>query len=323
MKLAWLAVAAVTALCSLPAQAQQPVYVGVYEPEYTDPAAGAVSYDPATKTYHYRHGTSRVRVSFAYDDGHWRALPHEDTALAKSPRDLDAYPATLDLRDLATGRVAGNVRRGEWFDGKGQLFYADVGVYDLSAPIPAALLRPTKGMGDWAGDYRYKPLILTTANGKAAPATADTFGRVRLPALLQALRAQVPTYTVCDKPEHKIRDQAWSAKDVHVLKAIHTPAGGGVDLQLNSRLDKCEFYDEGFPDKQGVIQCDYCGHWFLLSPDGKATALGNAMDFMGAGDFAGDGRTEWLFSQHAEDYDSYVLFADGFATRVDFSWSYH
>ncbi len=324
MKLAWLVVAAVAAFSNVPVAAGQPVYIGVYEPEYTDPHAAADSYDPATKTYHFRHGASRIRVAFSYSNGQWHALPDDDKAMTSpATADIQAYPSSLTLHDLSAGAGAIDARRGDWFNSKGQLYYKDVGVYEPAAPMPAILLRPANGAGDWAGNYRYAPVILTTTGGKLAPVVAVPFGSARLASLLPLLRQHTPTYAVCDQPEHQIGTRAWQAKDVHVQNAIRTSAGTLVELALDSKLDHCGFDDAGTVKGQDVVDCDYCSHWFLVAADNKVRALGNKMDLIGVGDLAGDGRTEWLFSQHAEDYDGYVLFADDFATRVDFSWRYH
>jgi hypothetical protein len=315
MKLAWL-IAAIAAFSTVPAGAAQPVYVSVYEPEHTNSGGGAAAYNAVTRQYVYPNGTSHVRVAFTYSDGQWRALPHDDALVAKPPHGLEAFPQALGFNDLSTPPFTIDATRGDW------THYGDIGVYRLAAPMPVARLNPANGMADWSGPYRYAPVLLTTASGKRAAVTAVPFGPERLASLLPILRQQVPTYAVCDQPEHQIRNQAWQAKDVQVQKTIGTPAGTLVELALDRKLDHCGFDDAGSARGDDVVDCDYCSHWFLVGADGKVRALGNEMDLIGVGDLAGDGRVEWLFSQHAEDYDSYVLFADDFATRVDFSWTY-
>ena len=62
-------------------------------------------------------------------------------------------------------------------------------------------------------------------------------------------------------------------------------------------------------------------HWFLVSADQVFIDL--EMDFVDAGDYDGDGKSEVLFWHNGYNEDGYSLYFDDFTRRVDFWWHYH
>lgn len=63
-------------------------------------------------------------------------------------------------------------------------------------------------------------------------------------------------------------------------------------------------------------------HWFLIR-QGVIDFIGNEMELVDAGDYAGDGKTEFLFWKSGYDNDGYVLIFDDLRQEVSYMWSYH
>jgi hypothetical protein len=90
-----------------------------------------------------------------------------------------------------------------------------------------------------------------------------------------------------------------------------------VSLQIPAlRGHECEHGDEEDDDP--------LPHTFAVDAAGKVTFLGTAMTLVDAGDYDADGRSELIFWRTVGDNsEGYILVADHFATRVEFSWFFH
>lgn len=114
----------------------------------------------------------------------------------------------------------------------------------------------------------------------------------------------------------------WSPPDSEiVVSKVYGSDKGSFLVETEMRHHRCVFYHDG-----SRLQSLEGNQWFYVDVDRRVAHLGNDWQFLDAGDYDRDGRSEVIFyvAEGSEDFvetEGYVLFYDDFRRNVRFTWS--
>lgn len=72
----------------------------------------------------------------------------------------------------------------------------------------------------------------------------------------------------------------------------------------------------------GPRPAEWSGNWFLINKQ-EVDFIGREMELIDAGDYDGDGKSEFLFWRSGYDRDGYILIYNNFRESAEYFWSYH
>jgi hypothetical protein len=242
---------------------------------------------------------------------------------------------TAAWRSLAAGgEVAPTALPTEWtiaFDGKrlGRVVTADSawhGEYSWAYPrdrllsivgeAPAAPNRK-RLFGGWCDPPADRPLVVVSRPNVADPARwkpKEPTSEVRSRVFAQ-FKAKAGRQVTCPVDPEKAIDFNYSADHLILLAGYADTLGRRlVAVSLDPKAYSCD----------GPSDSAWWPNWFMLPADGgRPVFLGEGLWLVDAGDYDRDGRSELVFWFSGYNLDGYVLYADEFATRVDYLWNYH
>jgi hypothetical protein len=287
--------------------ARADVLVGVLEHEFLRGARG--------------HGdeVARLRVPFKLTAAGWKAMPHDPLDAEALQHLLAAYPAEATWTIAFDGRAIGTVttRRKKEYE-----YYGEVGLVDvISKDVPKvgiASAHSTFALED--GEKAYRSLVAVSNGHFNDP---DSWKREEpdpktLSFALAALRKELPTVVPCGRSGRAQRPRKYADNEIKTIESHRSKDGAHVVslLIVPKRAVTCESGDS--PDADTLI------HTFGIADSGEVTLLGTALTLVDAGDYDGDGRSELIFFRSESDnHEGYLLVADRFHKRIEFSWNYH
>jgi hypothetical protein len=259
-----------------------------------------------------------VRILFQKIGGEWQSFPsscHDEVCLqaitSKYPR---AVTWNIALSGRGLGQVTGQTP-------KAFATYADIGLQEI---ISKSLV---PSVGQRSEEYRgftqssvLRPLI---ANSQPFFKDPDAWKPARVTAEnLRALRLQFrrrfPKVSSCaNQGDETGKPWAYRDADIKIVKAYSSSRGWMVAQVLlvgNRCLE---------PPNDGSFADAFENQWFVRSPRGQISFLGQGMVLVDAGDYDKDGRSELMFFKSGYNRDGYELFYDDFKRRVAFQFSYH
>lgn len=272
--------------------ANAPIYLGVLEP----PSA-------------HHSNEFHVRVAFRFEDGRWRAMPHDaadQDALAKI---TSAFPNRVSWTIALHGRKLGEVtsERSAAYSA-----YSDIGVESLAAGADVPKVR--EGSADfttWMGTAPFRPLVAVSVPNYRDPENWTPFevsSALRTQAIA-AFRRQTRLDMNCDG--HPTRNYPDSNIEIFGRPRRSRRGEMLIALRPDPRLNRCE----------GPAGDEWQSVWFLAESD-HFRWIGNALTILDIGDFNGDGAAEVLFQYDGYDNDGYMLLDPATASQTTFSWSY-
>ena len=191
---------------------------------------------------------------------------------------------------------------------------ANVGVPDDPNELPAV----GKSTQEFAGAHSApvpRPLVLVSEAHYRDPQQWKVKKASAPAALLARFRkdiAHVRNCTSKSKDDPSRHAFHFTSKQVSVTKAYQANNGARlVGLQLDTRLSKCD----------GPQEPEWRTHWYLLPYKHDPVYLGDALVPLDAGDYDGDGQSEFIFAIQRQDETGYAMFYDGLRKHVEYTWS--
>ena len=230
----------------------------------------------------------RVRAVFEKAGDQWQAFPnpcHDLQCLKTLPA---KYPAevnwTIAFEGTNLGQVTG--RTPSEFP-----FYASVGCQEItsSVPVPTVGTRSSEYSG-FLSTPVFRPLVAVSKphykdpeGWKPAHLSAES-----LNALHEQFRRQFPRVLNCRNPnENTPKPWAYQDNDIKTGKAYSSRLNWSL-----AALSLTGWACDGPQETDGP----FIDHWYALTPTGTIIDLGSGMQFLDAGDYDGDGKSEVLFS---------------------------
>jgi hypothetical protein len=255
-----------------------------------------------------------VRAVFRKDTDGWKSLEpqcNNMSCLASSPAD---FPQAVDWTIVYDGTTHGSVRATTppaW-----QL-YADVGSQELEPGVAPPLVgeRSAEFAGN-QGQPTYRPLLATSFQSATDPDSWDATGvpRTSVTAISAAFRGLFTNVLNCATGQSNDAQPA-TYTDSGIKISNSTAAANGWII-ATARLD--EYRCDGPLDDTA-----FAPQTFAVSPEGEARYLGEGLQFVDAGDFDGDGRSEVVFAITRGNQGGYDLRYNDFANQAVFAFSYH
>jgi hypothetical protein len=274
------------------------------------PAAAAVIYVGVLEAPLEQSQPFHVRVAFRFQDGRWRAMPHDvgdEAALAKLAAMFPPRVSwTIAMHGKKLGEVSGT--RPSAYSR-----YSDVGFEDLIAPPAPPMVRDgAAAFATWMGAARYRPLLAVSPPYYHDP---DRWTRFDPPAAMRlqartAFRRAIALDLNCNgRPTRGYPDSA-----IQTYGEPYRSRRGDVLIAMrpDPRRNRCE--EPAGTGWQSV--------WFHLKAN-KFRRIGNDLTLLDIGDYNGDGVAEILFQSHGYDRDGYLLLDLRDESKIEFSWSYH
>jgi hypothetical protein len=311
-RLALLPVALVIAACTPPAPTEAPAPPPAIEAKAMPLTIGVLEERPGGTTSEAARFI--VRAVFQKDGDVWKSLEpacNDQSCLASSPA---SFPASVDWTVVHHGGTRGSVRAttpAAW-----QL-YADVGSQELDAGVAA----PTIGerTREFAGNHDvplYRPLLAASAPvaadpdaWKAAAVPAKSTAAIRV--AFRGLFANVVNCATDGGTDAKAL--SYQDGDIAISKGAAAVNGWSVaTAQLTGYRCDGPWDDTAFAPQT-----------FAVSPEGDARYLGEGLQFVDAGDFDGDGKSEVVFAITTGNTGGYDLRYNDFARQAVFAFNYH
>lgn len=255
----------------------------------------------------------RARVMFVQTSDGWRAVD-SDYNLAL-PR-VEGLNWTLGLNGKNLGRITlkdpapGTPRLTDPFFARDKL-YKPYGKVPLQA-------NPMHLFEGWCAAPSARPLVIVSAPHVADPQQWKAFSpgmelRHQLYPALRIAMGRTQVAACLDTEAVKARPEYVLETDLVLGRAYRSRSGDVLASVAMAPLPNgCD----------GPSGAAWSTHWFLLR-QGVIDFIGNEMELVDAGDYAGDGNTEFLFWKSGYDNDGYVLIFDDLRREVSYMWSYH
>jgi hypothetical protein len=307
-------------LLPLAASAQRTTLIGIFESTSSSKADGQRESKGDSIGEGKDNGESKannqgqpgVRVLFYQSGQQWRsykAVCHDEPCL-KTITHL--FPSTTAWTLVQSGKPIAKVTAET---PAAFHFYSEIGVQAITNPSSVASLEPhpTPGQPDPAHTILATTLpTLTDPDGwHLSPAPSLDLAHAR-----EAFRKLFPhpkncTQTTTNSPA-KYHSATYKDTDIQLDTALLSNKNWRV-LQLTLSGYLCD----GPPDAA------YLDQWFAISPTGEVRHLGHAMSFAGAADFAHNGHSALLFSNHQDNDSGYTLFYDNFIQHTQTTVTHH
>lgn len=255
-----------------------------------------------------------VRLLFAKSGTKWVPLNNKYKAPKNfSPTKL-TWTVALDGKALGTlllndpNPSSPTIR--DWFYGRDKLYTPE-----SNGPLPAIPNRQ-RAFAGWCEAPEFRPLVVVSQPNYVDPenwkpfAVPETYKKK----LLSSLRLTVGIFNAY-RCESAPSTEPWDfgSDDLIIYKGYRSSTRQElVSIGLNTKLIGCD----GLPPPQ------WSGNWFLLTGE-RISFLGTEMEFVDAGDYDGDGRSELLFWRSGYNRDGYVLVYDQLQQKTEYVWGYH
>ncbi len=256
-----------------------------------------------------------LRLGFVASGESWTAICKSDANNAC----LFQAPAVNRWQVRAAGKEVGKISTQGWFDPS---LGAANGLLRVTTVVPLFQGPRSHAFAGWLDKPVYRPLL---ALSQPLPALDPDWTRARateadarlmLP-LLQKVRPLVPDCRNGDSAGGKGR--AVTAADV-LVSEVWQDKGVGRLLSASlkpDRVAKCDYTGDLLTDVWA--HDDGHGHLHPISPLVESETTHVLID---AGDFAGNGKEEFLFFLSGYNEDGFVLVYDHFTRSARFSWRY-
>lgn len=245
---------------------------------------------------------------------------------ATGPRATVTAAFKRDGKQWTRADVAQSMRWTVAFDGKrvGAMESTPAGKYEIDADSnlgtpddEANLPKVGKPTREFAGGHNgavLRPLVLVSTPNYRDPQGWRVKKTSASSALLAKFRKDTRDVRNCKgKDDQTPRAFHFTDKQVLVTKAYQANTGARiVGLQLDAKSNRCD----------GPADAEWQTHWYLVpAHHGAPVLLGDSLVPLDAGDYDGDGQSEFVFTIQRHDEDGYVLFYDGMRKHVEYTWS--
>jgi len=255
----------------------------------------------------------RARVMFTKDDATWKAVNAGDR--------IQPPPATdRDWSIMASGKIVGTLRLNDPSPESPKLsdwFYPRDKLYVPVGNVPPAENSARKFAG-WCEAPARRPLAIVSTSMAHAPPEWTPFApsaeyRVKLYSALRLVLGRNGVFRCRDSNGEIAEPFEFRAADLQIHDGYRSRTKAVlVSIGLNPADYGCD----------GPSEAAWSPHWFLLT--GKSIDfVGNQMELVVTGDFAGDGKSEALFWSSGYNKDGYILLFDNFRNRAEYLWNYH
>jgi hypothetical protein len=288
----YILIGVVAAAVSISHAANAPIYLGVLEPPL----------DRRSRKFH-------VRVAFRFEDGSWRAMPHEAADQDALARIAAAFPSRISWTIALHGGKLGEVT-----SARPAVYsaYSEIGLENLTAGAhPPKVREGAADFATWMGVPRFRPLVAVSAPNYRDPDNWTPLEESILSSAeaIAAFRRQVALDVNCNG--HSTRGYPDSAIKI-VGQPLRSRTGDAlIAMRPDPRLNRCE----------GPAGDEWQSVWFLAK-GGKFQWIGNSLNIIDIGDYNGNGAAEVLFQYGGYNSDGYVLLDPRSGSQTRFSWSY-
>jgi hypothetical protein len=300
---------ALAGLSAFARASQQPILLGILEdvPAQTAGSWGALPNLPG------------IRLVFEKRDGEWRAFPpycgKNETCY---PRHAVTWTITFDggFRGQVTGLPVQAPARGEprWYGEEHQ---------KTLGPVPTVGRRAQEFSG-WLWQPLFRPLVACSRPyyrdpdaWKPSPASHYQVG-----AMIAQYRRRFPQkLESCKERGH---DESWRPRDgdFQLTKSYASRSGYLVaGLYLEAQCDDLIIDPSQADPFTGADP--FTPQWYLLTPEGEISFLGQNLRLLDAGDYDDDGQSEVVFSVEGYNLGGYAIFYDHFAKKAVYQFHYH
>jgi hypothetical protein len=249
-----------------------------------------------------------LRAAFRLKDGAWQPLPQQPESLGQLYHNVEAFPSSATWTVTRAGKALSklNTSKPDWS------LYASNGLLPLASKTQPPQPTDRKLLPYWGGNTP-RPFVAVTRQtvrdadawkAWSPPGAIITKLTSRFRADVGAAPLQCGATPTKHYPNRLIR-----RGDAY----ISTGGTAVVMLELDpSLLRDCD----GPPDEA------FDNRWFLI--DSKDIRLiGRSLDWIDAGDYSGEGRSQLVFHKSGYNLDGYVLVWGGLKNQAEFDWSYH
>ena len=254
----------------------------------------------------------RARVMFVEIDGGWRAV--DSDSRLPLPK-VEGLSWTIGLNSKSLGRVTlkdPNPGVPKLTDG----FFSRDKLYRPLGKIPQ-IANTAQAFEGGCEPPAVRPLVIVSKPHVADPEgwkpveVGDEYRRLLYqPMRLVLGRTQVLRCT--DAAGSKSEPFAFREGDLVAGKAYRAKSGDTlVAVALNPQKNGCD----------GPPGVEWSAHWFLIR-QGEVDFIGSEMELVDIGDYAGSGKTEFLFWKSSYNRDGYVLVFDDLRQETSYLWGY-
>ena len=201
-------------------------------------------------------------------------------------------------------------------------FYSDAGLMDIigeTSNLPRIKIKIDEFYQTWTGKHQYRSLVLSSKVGITDPESwkpvkldetkSDEYKNHFVKRLNGNISDCIPYKE--GKPQ-KAKKFLVSRENIRIVKSYKSKSNillYAVKVNIKNECDS-------------IFYPDYSVHWFYVTKK-EPLFLGINLSPLDAGDFDGDGKSEWIFQYNGHNENGYSLFLDNFKKKIEFNWIYH
>lgn len=252
-----------------------------------------------------------VRAAFKKIKSRWTPIVNSEEL---SDSILLQYPQESRWQVLFNGEYIGTIRarRPAKYS-----YYSEVGklIPDSPGVMPHVGNINLKFSG-WMNDSGYRPLVVNSKKFSKDPEHWRPF-KINDEIVREAWKEFIKVNKGLENCNDEYSDSYKIDNDGEKLKKIvKAYKSNSGSILINIGPDPSQYKCDGGTD-------DWTQRTFYVDENNSMHYIGVGIDLIDAGDYDGDGHSEFVFKYRGYNLDGYEIFYDDFNSKAEFKWSYH
>lgn len=258
-----------------------------------------------------------ARILFHKDGDKWRSLGVSAGSIPSNTWDIKSIKWTIAF----DGKNIGNVHIEEPTENKkykNDWFYHRDKLNKITYPSPPQVKNKSQSFAGWCGAPDIRPLVVVSKPNFSDPEKWKAFEppskyKETLYPFLKIAVGRSNSVRCEYEPDYHSVPYDFKPQDTVLYKSYRSSTSKElISIGLDLEKINCD----------GPPSPEWLASWFLLNGN-DVDFIGRELELIDAGDYDGDGKSEFLFWYSGYNKDGYILIYNDFRGRAEYLWGYH